>query len=107
MKRSMRVSAPIAAVVLAAAATLSGCTTEPEPEGFSRVCVDEEMQRYDDDECESGSGGRFHWFYVHSSHPIGPVGSKVTAPGTYVRPATGVVGNVSRGGFGGKTSSGS
>lgn len=107
MKRRMR-STMVALGALLAAASLMGCDEE-EPE-FYRVCVDTESQlRVEDADCpEDGSGGgNLLWFYIPWGRSSPAVGTKVDlSSGSFTRPATGRVGTVSRGGFGGKGGSG-
>lgn len=93
MKRGSRVvlGAGFAAAVVFA---VTACAGDPDTE---EICVNREtMVEVDDDFCEDGHHGHT-WFYVPygSSHAKG---SKVTVPGSYVKPASGTVG---RGGFGG------
>jgi len=87
------------------AAGLAGCSSDPS----QRVCVDANGTRVEDTHCGDEDG--FHssaghsWYYYGHSSAVPPVGGKVSG-GSYVRPA-GKTSTVSRGGFGGRSSSGS
>lgn len=112
----------------AMAATLSGCSSEPDWDGtvYARndtaVCVDQNGYRVDDDYCDTRSTGRFYthshgWYYVRSGSPVpywgesvndkryGFSGSRTPTPGAvYGRaPAETAVARstaIARGGFG-------
>ena len=90
--------------LLAAVTLVAGCGSKND--NYDQLCVDQVMIRVDDHECEP-EHHPYHWYYVHypygSALPAHPVGSRVTTPGTNVRPATG---SFYRGGFGGTSGGG-
>lgn len=99
MKRG--VSVVLGTALVAASASLAGCTTwsDPGPD-YDQLCVDAEQIRHEDWKCDGdGGGGRFHWLYMPYTGAAHPVGSKATHPNaTTTRPGSGVI---ARGGFGG------
>lgn len=111
MKRSIKVVlGPVAA--LAAGFVLAACgnPTESDPD-HAQICVNEENVRVEDEECDSDVGRGFmtprgHWFYVNrtAGHGVPAVGGFVDrGHGTTVKPS-GSISTVSRGGFGGRSS---
>ena len=105
MKRSRKVTLGSMAVAVLVASGLAAWA-DSEDTTYEQLCVDEAtMVRVDDDQCPEeghGSRGGHGWFFIPYTHgtamPAHPVGSKVTMPGSFARPATG---NFARGGFGG------
>jgi hypothetical protein len=122
-RRSAAVHLTITAML---AASLSACSSEPDPNNVA-ICVDPQtQQRVDDSQCGgdydhhiyggSGIGSGFFWYFVgrHSVFPpiggyYGGSGGSFLRPssigGTYRGSARG--GTVARGGFGGSARGGS
>lgn len=97
---------------LMAVASLTACGTDPQDADYTQVCVDESNIRVEDDRCPDDDDGRgfvglYRWFYMPSSHAAPALGSPIIpTQGSFVRPTTGKIATVSRGGFGGRTSGG-
>jgi hypothetical protein len=111
------------------AASLTGCSSDDQPD-YAAICVDPQTeQRTDDGNCKDdreyhGSGAGFFWFYMatRGGGLVPPIGGRYnTAQGSFTTPAGsptikrggldtkgGDIGKISRGGFGkaGKGSSG-
>ncbi|TCC53576.1 hypothetical protein E0H75_07790 [Kribbella capetownensis] len=125
--RSAGVTLGLTALV---AASLSGCSSNSQPD-YAAICVDPQTQtRSDDENCKDdreyhGSGAGFFWFYMatRGGGLVPPIGGRYNAgQGTYTIPRTGSptikrggvdkkggdIGTITRGGFGksGKGSSG-
>jgi len=125
--RSAGVTLGLTALV---AASLTGCSSNSQPD-YAAICVDPQTQtRSDDENCKDdreyhGSGAGFFWFYMatRGGGLVPPIGGRYNAAqGTYTIPRTGSptikrggidkkggdIGTITRGGFGksGKGSSG-
>ena len=123
-RRSRRRSASVSVGVVAVlAAALTGCSDTQGGQGqyddddYAAVCVDEQTElRVDDDRCDDDGvvgGGAYAWYYVPFGRRVQPVGSRVGG-GSFNPPPPGQAahrgvpaegGEVSRGGFGGKSGS--
>ncbi len=100
-------SAAVALGSVFAALVLAACQKrDPDPD-YSQVCVDEQTgRRVDDDECDGGGSGR-GWIFFPYSYPVPAVGAVVDrSHGSAVRPASGRIAPVARGGFGGRAAGG-
>ncbi len=95
-------------------ATLSGCSALQEEYDYGGVCADGQTQlRVDDYRCDDDDG--YHrWYYIPTGRLAQPVGERVSGGSFYLpssseRAYRGGVpsegGEVSRGGFGGKSES--
>lgn len=105
-RRSTKVTLSVAFLALAAA-TLSGCGSDEDPD-YGQICIDEQTHlRVDDDECDDNDGGSsFVWFWYPYSAGAPAVGSRAPSSGSTVKPAVGTYAKVpASGGFGivGKT----
>lgn len=82
-RRRLRSAGVALGLTALAAASLTGCAYEEEPD-YAAICVDPETdERVDDSECDTdeeyhGSGSGFFWFYMATSgsHRIPAVGDR-------------------------------
>lgn len=105
MKRSSQVVLGSVAALAAGLCAYGVLKPDEEPD-HAQVCVNVENVRVDDDECDDdGYSGGTRWFYAGRGLGAPPVGSQVdTTTGSFIRPTSGKISTVSRGGFGGRSS---
>jgi uncharacterized protein YgiB involved in biofilm formation len=109
-KRSLKVTlGSLAAIGALTLLTAASCEDEEDEEEYSQVCVDEKTNlRVEDDECDDDDSRTrgFMWFFINSRlHATPAIGSAINPThGSYVRPTTGKISTVSRGGFGARGS---